>query len=66
MESFVVLGLILLLGPYVVGFWAHVRAGKLEKATSASRRLIDDLESEATIRDGEIAALPVLDRKSVV
>jgi uncharacterized membrane protein len=43
MEFYVVLALILFLGPYVVGFWAHARAGRLER--------------EAAIRDAEIAGL---------
>jgi uncharacterized membrane protein len=57
MEFFVVLAIIILLGPYVVAAWAHARAGRLERAAADWRRRFEALETGSAERDAEIARL---------
>lgn len=53
----VVLSIIFLLGPLIVGGWAHLRASRLEQSLAHWRRQFDALETAAEARDAEIASL---------
>jgi uncharacterized membrane protein len=54
MEFVVLLIVIVVIGPYVIGAWAHVRAGRLERA---SLRTLQDLADLAAIQSEEMASL---------
>ena len=57
MEFIVVLVAVLLLGPYVVGAWAHIRAGRLERAFGLWRLAFENLRTTAEAQAEEIARL---------
>jgi len=56
-EFIVVLVAVLLLGPYVVGAWAHIRAGRLERAFGLWRLAFENLRTTAEAQAEEIARL---------
>jgi uncharacterized membrane protein len=57
MEFVIVLVILLLLGPYGLSAWAHLRAARLERGAAEWRRQIDDLTTAGMARDEEIASL---------
>ncbi len=57
MEFIVLLVAIVLIGPYVIGAWAHVRAGRLERTFGLWRLAFEDLRTTAEAQAEEIARL---------
>lgn len=57
MEFVVLLVAVVLIGPYLVGAWAHVRAARLERAVGAWLRAFQDLTATADAQAREIAGL---------
>src|SRR5688500_3578160 len=57
MEFIVLLVAIVLVGPYVIGAWAHVRAGRLERAFDVWRLAFEGLRTTAEAQAEEIARL---------
>lgn len=56
-ESIVFLAAVVLIGPYVVGAWAHIRAARLERAAGAWRGAFEDLRAASEAQTEEIASL---------
>jgi uncharacterized membrane protein len=57
MEFVIVLVIVLLLGPYGLSAWAHLRAARLERSAAEWRRQFDDLKTGMLARDEEITSL---------
>jgi uncharacterized membrane protein len=53
----IILGLLILLGPYIVAFLLGSRLGRLDAVLNAARHRIGDLEVRSVTQDREIAAL---------